>query len=212
MDDAAAGQRLLDAGNTCVFQDLLGLGWLGATRDERCDEQNPTCRLPEPCHGATKRHVIVEGMEQRSREQGFTIVEVMVVVAIIGVLAAVVIPNFMQQSKKSKAKSEVGAMFAELGVREEQYKLENGSYLEAAACPSGTPSSTPRAVTACLATATPWDKLRVRPPSASSATTTTPATYCTYQVTTNLSASTTPPTGFHVHGACELLVLHGRDL
>ncbi|NVB79597.1 MAG: prepilin-type N-terminal cleavage/methylation domain-containing protein, partial [Kofleriaceae bacterium] len=56
-------------------------------------------------------------MEQRSGEQGFTIVELMVVVAIIAVLAAIVVPTFTKESKKSKAKSEVGAMFAELGVR-----------------------------------------------------------------------------------------------
>lgn len=111
----------------------------------------------------------------------------MVVVAIIAVLAAIVIPNFMTQSKKSKAMSEVGAMFGELAVREEQYKLENGTYLEAAGCPSGTPSSTKRAVSACLAAATPWDTLRIHTPSTD--------VYCTYELTTNTSSSTTAPTG-----------------
>lgn len=116
----------------------------------------------------------------------------MVVVAIIAVLAAIVVPTFTTESKKSKAKSEVGAMFAELAVREEQYKLENGSYLEAAACPPGAPASTPRDIASCTAASQPWDLLRVHAPSVGKDVT-KQELYCTYEITTNLSASTTPP-------------------
>lgn len=116
----------------------------------------------------------------------------MVVVAIIAVLAAIVVPTFTTESKKSKAKSEVAAMFAELGVREEQYKLENGTYLESAACPTGTPASTPRDVDSCLAEGQPWDALRLHVPSVGKDVS-KQQLYCTYEVTTNLSASTTAP-------------------
>ena len=75
-------------------------------------------------------------MRDRLREQGFTLMEVMITVAIIAILAAIAVPVFTKQSRKSKASSEANAVFAELSVREEQYKLENGAYLTAAACPA----------------------------------------------------------------------------
>jgi type II secretory pathway pseudopilin PulG len=109
----------------------------------------------------------------------------MVVVAIIAVLAMIVVPTFTKETKKSKAKSEVGAMFGELGIREDQYKTENGVYLEAEGCPTGTPASTTRAVDSCLVAGQPWDKLRVHTPSQK--------LYCTYEVTTNTSSTTTAP-------------------
>ena len=68
-------------------------------------------------------------MREGNAERGFTLIELMIVVAIIAILAAVVIPNFMRETTKSKRKAEVTAMFAEIGVKQEQFKTENANYM-----------------------------------------------------------------------------------
>ncbi|MBS0182785.1 MAG: prepilin-type N-terminal cleavage/methylation domain-containing protein [Nitrospira sp.] len=47
------------------------------------------------------------------KQEGFTLIELMIVVAIIGILAAIAIPNFLQyqmKSRQSEAKSNIGAI------------------------------------------------------------------------------------------------------
>ncbi|HEY5945032.1 MAG TPA: hypothetical protein VIV40_06045 [Kofleriaceae bacterium] len=86
----------------------------------------------------------------------------MIVVAIIAILAIVVIPSFIKESKRGKARSEVDPMFAELGTREEQYKTERTAYLPAAACPPTATSAGTDMTTAACATGTDWTALRVQ--------------------------------------------------
>jgi len=64
----------------------------------------------------------------RHDENGLTLVELMVVVAIVGILAAVAVFMFTKQTRKAKA-SEVPAVFAELKLRQEQFHLEHSQYL-----------------------------------------------------------------------------------
>jgi prepilin-type N-terminal cleavage/methylation domain-containing protein len=99
-------------------------------------------------------------VREGNAERGFTVVELLIVVAILGVLAAVVIPQFMKESTRGKAKSEVAPMFAELANREDQYKAENGTYLAALACPAtATVDGTDVVTTMC----SEWSSLRVEP-------------------------------------------------
>lgn len=118
-------------------------------------------------------------MREPTSERGFTIIELMIVVAIIAILAAVVVPTFLGESKRGKAKSEVQPMLTELANREDSYKLENGSYLTAAACPPSVTTTGTDVNTACMTTGSAWTTLRVQ--SSQSKLT------CSYAVTTGLS-------------------------
>ena len=66
------------------------------------------------------------------REEGFTLMELMIVVAIVGILASIAIFMFTRHVAKAKA-SEVPAMFAELKIREQQFHLEHEQYLSTGA-------------------------------------------------------------------------------
>jgi len=60
-------------------------------------------------------------------EQGFTLIEIMVVVVILGVLAAIVIPKFLDrpdQAKVTKTKVDMKSLEEALGM----FKLDNGFY------------------------------------------------------------------------------------
>ena len=61
-------------------------------------------------------------MKKNKLIQGFTLVEIMIVVAIIAILAAIAIPNFVNSRKKSQAKACVANMKQIFGASE-QWKL-----------------------------------------------------------------------------------------
>ena len=75
-------------------------------------------------------------MTLRNRK-GFTLIELMIVVAIIGILAAIAIPNFLRFQLKSKS-SEGKVNLAAIRTAEESYLAEFGQYVSAAPAPAGT--------------------------------------------------------------------------
>lgn len=63
----------------------------------------------------------------RRKQHGFTLIEIMVVIVILGILAALVVPNIMgrpDEARISAAKSDIQAISNALNL----YKLDNYSY------------------------------------------------------------------------------------
>jgi prepilin-type N-terminal cleavage/methylation domain-containing protein len=101
------------------------------------------------------------------KHAGFTLVEMMVTVAIIGVLAAIAVPAFVKTTRKTRG-AEAHAVFAELRQRQEEYHLANGTYFstginEADIFPA-TPGKTAQSIAGRPAS---WTTLKLRLPNSS---------------------------------------------
>jgi type IV pilus assembly protein PilA len=77
-------------------------------------------------------------MMRRRKEKGFTLIELMIVVAIVGILAAIAIPNFIGMQKRAKT-TEAKSNLGEIWTLQEAYRAENDTYVApGASLPAGT--------------------------------------------------------------------------
>src|SRR3954453_13045161 len=60
-----------------------------------------------------------------SKRGGFTLVEIMIVVAIIALLAAIAVPSFLRARKRSQATATLESMRL-IDAAKDQYAIENG--------------------------------------------------------------------------------------
>ena len=66
-------------------------------------------------------------MKKRSDERGFTLIEIMVVIVILGILAGLIIPRIMgrpDEARQAKARMQIQSLETALKL----YRLDNGNY------------------------------------------------------------------------------------
>ncbi|MDR7133879.1 type IV pilus assembly protein PilE [Lysobacter niastensis] len=61
------------------------------------------------------------------KQSGFTLIELVVVIAIVGILAAIAIPSFAEQIKKSR-RSEAVTVLGDLQLRQERWRSNHTTY------------------------------------------------------------------------------------
>jgi type IV pilus assembly protein PilE len=130
---------------------------------------------------------------ERSRRAGFTLVELMIVVAILAILAAVSIPTVTSYVYKAKAVEATGFL-NEIKARQESYHADTGQYCNVSVTmgntfPSATPTQGPqRWPDPMPAAATDWVALGAVPPGRESR--------FVYSTVAGLSGTTPTAAGF----------------
>jgi general secretion pathway protein G len=116
-------------------------------RELACDRDIVRLRLPECIEDRAQGHSLIFRQQgelmmtdssmpfahrsgyraRRPLQQGFTLIEIMVVIAILGILAALIVPKIMSrpdQARRVAASQDIGTIMQALNL----YRLDNGQY------------------------------------------------------------------------------------
>jgi prepilin-type N-terminal cleavage/methylation domain-containing protein len=108
---------------------------------------------------------------RRHVERGFTVLEMMITVLIVGVISAIALPALLGTKRQVQSSAEVSEFFTELRVREDQWANENGSY-KSTGSEGGTwfPATTSAQGQDLPVLPAEWKALKVSPPMMSDVT------------------------------------------
>lgn len=127
----------------------------------------------------------------KNMKKGFTLVELMIVVAIIGILAAIAIPNFVEMQYRAK-RAEIPSNVKAIKDVEMAYDAEYNQFLTATQHPTTTPGKSP---VDWAGGNTSFQRLGWAPDG---------AVRGVYSVSTVAASSGTPGGDFTVTGVCDV--------
>ena len=98
-------------------------------RDARCEMRDARCEMRDAGPEVVRsRFLPTEGRKpENTKQQGFTLIEIMVVLVIIGLLAALVVPSIMgrpDEARRIKATQDIRSLESALKL----YRLDNYRY------------------------------------------------------------------------------------
>jgi len=81
-----------------------------------------------------------DGAERARRQRGFTLIELMITVAVLGVLSMIAVPSYTDYLRRGQAQEAPGAL-SDFRTRMEQYYQDNRKYGTAGTCGAALPAA-----------------------------------------------------------------------